>query len=314
MVVMRNIYVSGDEIGRVLLDSYNPAMKFLISNKKMSTYGDLLKIPAWELRSYFKNWYDYASVRDDVHAKNYSLLGEELMLGLSLDREESERLADKKLSDCYLPGPLVSTLANGSNRLHPVETIGDLLLVPYDELTRMRGMGITKLEQLKSFVHSLGTLFYDDYVPFELIPDILRENGILPIDDLDFGPETKKLLHNYEIHSVGDALRSYDHISKNSLFSQQRLASFTDKLSNYSLTDEVLESMSICSSDVVRESWDPNYILRCEMKKKLKEKNELEQAFFEKDELTRRLDYISAKINFLSSTTSNNKQLVKKGE
>ena len=47
---MRNIYVAGDEIGRVPLKPKNHAMSYLIDCKKMSTYGDLLKVPAWELR------------------------------------------------------------------------------------------------------------------------------------------------------------------------------------------------------------------------------------------------------------------------
>ena len=315
---MRNIYVAGDEIGRVPLKPKNHAMSYLIDCKKMSTYGDLLKVPAWELRSYFKNWYDYTSVRDDVHSRNYSLLGENLMLGLSFDREESEKLADTKLEDLYFPVPIRNVFTTGCNRAHPIVTVGDLLVVPYEEISEMRGMGVAKLNQINEFVRKLGTFFYDDFVPYSDMPEILREHGIMPIEDLDVVPETKKLLHANGVHSVGDALRNHDKIASFEGFGYQRLMSLYDPLAEMAYFDEVKKSINQNSIDVVREALVPSYPIRCATKDKIQNQSELDQAIVERDELVRRLDYVNARINFLSSPLTNhgkeNIQYVKTSE
>ena len=310
---MRKEYVSGDEIGRVPLISSNKAMTYLIGCKGMRTYGDLLKVPAWELRSYFKDWHDYALVRNDVHARNYSLSGEHLMLGLSFDRAESEKLADTKLLDCYLPVPIYNVFTTGFNRSFPIETVGDLLIVPYDEILNMRGMGSAKLKQLNEFVHRLGTCFYGDTVPVDEMADILRNNGIMPIEDLDVVPETKKLLHANGIHSVGDALRNSKKIAGFEGFGYQRLSSLSEQLSLMSSFENVCDDANISSIDVIRESWDPMYPIKYAMRERFKNQNELTQACRERDELTRRLEYINARINFLNSPLTNqtSKQYVK---
>lgn len=313
---MRNIYVTGDDIGRVPLRPSNYAMSYLIDCKKMRTYGDILKVPAWELRSYFKNWYDYASVRDAVHARNYSLLGEHLMLGLSFDREESERIADTKLEDMYLPAPIRNVFSTGFNRSHPITTVGDLLLVPYDDILHMRGMGTTKLEQLSEFVRNLGTFFYDDFVPYDEITKVLRENGIMPIEDLNVVPETKKILHANGVHSVGDAIRNYEEIAKYEGFGYQRLMSLSEELADMASFEEVKKDVNKSSTDIVRKQLVPSYPVRCAMKEKIANQNELDCAICERDELTRRLDYINARINFLSTPSEKqvNKQYVKTSE
>ena len=75
MKVMRKNYVLGDSIGNVKLDCSNRKIERVSSKFNISTYGQMLAIPAWKIRDSFDNWYDYALVRDDAHSKVYNLLG-----------------------------------------------------------------------------------------------------------------------------------------------------------------------------------------------------------------------------------------------
>lgn len=309
---MRKVYVHGDEIGRIPIQHDSRAMSYLIKNKNMRTYGDILKVPAWELRSYFDFWYDYMDVRDAVHNKGYSLLGEHLLLGLSLDPSMSEELADIKLRDCHLSTGLYNVLANADNKKHSITTLGDLVIVDYDDLLNLRGMGVTKMNELHDFMRKKGFLFYNGEVPIEEMPAILRENGIMPIEDLSLTPFTVTILHNNDVHSVSDALRDFDNISSFAEFGDKRFKEFSEKLSSVVTFKEISNSVKQRSIDVIRSSWDKDYFKRQAMKDDVKNQSELDNLSAEKMELLRRLDYINTKINFLESYPS--KTYVKKGE
>lgn len=162
---MRKNYILGDSIENVQLDYSNEMIKKVSSKFNISTYGQLLAIPAWQLREIFNNWYDYASVRDDIHSRGYNLLGEDVMLGL-LDYD-SEVIADTKISDCDLSVGLKNCLSAGVDRIHPIETIGDLLIVPYDDFSKIRNLGVSRLAELQTFVEELGTVFYGFRAPVE---------------------------------------------------------------------------------------------------------------------------------------------------
>ncbi len=309
---MRKVYVHGDEIGRVQIQHDCRAMSYLIKNKNMRTYGDILKVPAWELRSYFDFWYDYVDIRDAVHNKGYSLLGEHLLLGLSLDPSMSEELAEIKLRDCHLSAGLYNVLANADNKRHSITTLGDLAIVDYDDLLNLRGMGVTKMNELHEFMRKKGILFYNDEVPIEEMPAILRENGIVPIEDLNLSTFVINILHKNDVHSVSDALRDFDIISSFDDLGEKRFSEFSEKLSEAVTFKEISNSVKQRSSTVIRSSWDKDYLKRQAMKDDVKNQSELDSLSIEKMELLRRLDYINTKINFLESYPS--KTYVKKGE
>ena len=140
----------------------------------------------------------------------------------------------------------------------------------------------------------------------------------MPIEDLDVVPETKKLLHANGVHSVGDALRNHDKIASFEGFGYQRLMSLYDQLAEMAYFDEVKKSINQNSIDVVREELVPSYPIRCATKDRIQNQSELDQAIVERDELVRRLDYVNARINFLSSSLTNhgkeNIQYVKTSE
>ena len=47
-----------------------------------------------------------------------------------------------------------------------------------------------------------------------LIRDILRKNGVIPIEDIDLDADMLAILHNRGMHSVGDVLAKLDGITK----------------------------------------------------------------------------------------------------
>lgn len=160
---MRKNYILGDSIENIQLDCSNLGINKVSSKFNISTYGQLLAIPAWQLRDAFDNWHDYALIRDDVHSKGYNLLGEDVMLGLF--DEDFEAIVDKKINDCDLSAGLKNCLSAGVGRIHSIETIGDLLIVPYDEIRKIRNLGAGRLAELQTFVEGLGTVFYGYKIP-----------------------------------------------------------------------------------------------------------------------------------------------------
>lgn len=300
MKVMRKNYVLGDSIGNIKLDYSNRGVERVSSKFNISTYGQMLAIPAWKIRDSFDNWYDYALVRDDAHSKGYNLLGENVMLGL-LDDSSYEEIADKKISDCCLSAGLKSCLLSGSNRSHPIATIGDLLIVPYDDFRKIRNLGETRLLELQEFVQGLGTVFYKYKVPVEKIPDILRKNGVIPIEDIDLDADMLAILHNRGMHSVGDVLAKLEGITKMSGFGETRSLVLHNKLA-----DVDKESLGICpSKEVLEEAWDPNHLEKKLRKTQIENCTEYNRLLLTRKELERRLSYVDSRIRYLEAFGAN---------
>ncbi len=294
---MRKNYILGDSIGNTKLIGFNRGIEKVSSKFNVSTYGQLLSIPAWKIRESFDNWYDYALVRDDVHSKGYNLLGEDVMLGFLGDDSNYEEITDKKIVDCDLSAGLKNCLLAGTNRINPIETIGDLLIVPYDNFRKIRNLGESRWLELQEFVKDLGTVFYDYKVPVEKIPDLLRENGVIPVEDLDLDADMLSILHNRGMHSVGDVLSKIDGITKISGFGEARNSVLHSKLAGINK-----ESLGIClSEDVLKEAWDPNYLEKKTRKEQIENQTEYNRLLLSRKELERRLDFVNSRIRYFEA-------------
>ncbi len=292
---MRKNYILGDSIGNTRLNGFNRGIEKISSEYNISTYGQLLSIPAWKIRESFDNWYDYALVRDDVHSKGYNLLGEAIMLGFLDDDSSYEEITDKKIADCDLSTGLKNCLLFGTSRIHPIETIGDLLIAPYDSFRKIRNLGEARWLELQEFVKSLGTVFYDYKVPVEKIPDLLRENGVIPIEDLDLDADMLSILHNRGMHSIGDVLAKIDGITKISGFGETRNLLLHNKLADV----DKESSLGVClSEDILKEAWDPNYLEKKTRKEQIENQTEYNRLLLSKKELERRLCFVNSRIRY----------------
>lgn len=292
---MRSVYVVGDSIGEYDINLEADVLERLYSNN-IVTYDDLLRTPAWRLRKDM-NWVEYLKVKNHVHEIGYDLLGEDIMLGLSSDRETTSRIADMPLADSLLPEGIITALRRYFD--YPIVTVSDLLVVDYKVLAQKKSFGKVHLQKICDFVYELGTTFYDDTIPYVAYPNTLRRAGIMPIEDLGLTDVMCKRLHEKGVHSFQEL---YNYVQTNEGFgsiSREKYASLKERISNMRVYLKEEEKPSI---EVINKAWHRSFPedkkIICTMDRELEYESltrmeqELEKRLLEVRNRKRQIEYL----------------------
>lgn len=83
-----------------------------------------------------------------------------------------------------------------------IETLEDLLQIDYEDLTKIRQLGIGGLKEIKKAIHNAGYKIKNEEKSQEAQKEKLKQEGKILLEDLGFTPQAYSLLYREEIFTL----------------------------------------------------------------------------------------------------------------
>ena len=164
--------------------------------------------------------------------------------------------------------------------------LGDLLVMDYKEIQKLRGIGETGLIEIKNYIHSLGFSFSNEELTVEEARESFKEKGILMIEEsLDLDPNVARLLYRNGIYTLQDLIKVgtevYNLVGMGNVKKQALMQALQDK-------NITLKSTSILQKDAILSLKPSEAIINKSIRenKKIKDRIDYKEKVLSKYEKT----------------------------
>lgn len=86
--------------------------------------------------------------------------------------------------------------------LYNIETLEDLLQIDYEDLTKIRQLGIGGLKEIKGALHNAGYKIKNEDKSQEVQKEKLKQEGKVLLEELGFSPQAYSLLYREGIFTL----------------------------------------------------------------------------------------------------------------
>lgn len=178
------------------LEKVDSKTKNILIEAGYETIGDLVSKEVYDI-SFLLTEGTFNHFCDTIHY-DYEMLFKGEYNPREVVNEEVEK---KKLTDVALPTSIKFALMRGG-----ITTLGQLLVTDYQEIKRIRNMGVRHLTILKEYVHSLGYTLRSESTTIEEKKEILKSQGVKLIEEYFNDPLLMLTFYKNNIFTLEDLI------------------------------------------------------------------------------------------------------------